>query len=126
MRLTRGKKIALAVATVWPPLYMLLFLGVFVVAFASLSTASQAGAPPQGMPTLFLVILPLHILTMIEGLGLLVVYVLHALNNEKLDQNTRLLWAILLFVGQFIAMLIYFYQYVLPLSDDGLAAAEED
>lgn len=118
VRLTRGKKIALAVATAWPPLYMILFLSVFVLTFLSFATMTKGAAGPKEMPTPFLVIFPLHVVTMLLGMGLLVIYVLHALQNERLDQNTRLLWAVLMFVGNYIAMPIYFCKYVLPLQDD--------
>jgi len=118
MRLTRGKKIALAVATAWPPLYVVLFMAVFVLTFIGFAVTARDSAPPKGIPTPFLVIFPLHIFTMLLGFGLLVIYVLHALQNEKLDQHARQLWAILLFVGSFIAMPIYFFKHILPLQDD--------
>ena len=118
MRLTRGKKVALAIATAWPPVYMMLFLGFFAFTFFNLAVARGGGPPPKGMPIAFLVIFPLHAFTMLASMALLVVYVLHALQNNKLDQNTKHLWAILLFVGNFIAMPIYFYKYILPLQDD--------
>lgn len=50
--------------------------------------------------------------------GLLAIYLIHVLQNDKLDKDTRLLWAILIFVGSMIAMPIYFYKYILPLQDD--------
>jgi hypothetical protein len=118
VRLTRGKKIALALATAWPPLYMILFLGVFMLTFLNFATMTNGAGGPKHIPTPFLVLFPLHALTMLLGIGLLVIYVLHALQNEKLDQNTRVLWAVLIFVGNYIAMPIYFYKYVLPLQDD--------
>ena len=118
MRLTRGKKVALAIATAWPPVYMIVFLCFILITFLTFVSAAQGGTPPKGIPTPFLIIFPLHIFTMLLSLALLVVYVLHALQNEKLDRSSRPLWAILIFVGSFIAMPIYFYKYVLPLRDD--------
>ena len=118
MRLTRGRKIALGIATAWTPTYMVLFLGFFILTFLGAATGARGGAPAKGIPTSFLIMFPFHIFTMLVGIGLLVVYVLHALQNEKLDQNTRLLWAVLISVGSLVAMPIYFYMYVLPLSDD--------
>ncbi len=121
MKLSRTRKILLGVATCWPPLYVLLFIVVWVSLFARFVAAAH-GSPnvtPDDFPSgVFLAIFPLHVLTMVVGLGLLVVYVLHALNNTKLEQNTRVLWAILLFVGNVIAMPIYFFKFVLPLEDD--------
>lgn len=118
MRLTRGKKLALAIATAWTPLYVILFTGFIAFTFIGLSVEPSGEAPPTGMPLPLLVILPLHLITMALSMALLVVYVLHALQNTKLDQNTRNLWALLIFVGNFFAMPIYFYKYILPLQDD--------
>ena len=53
MRLTRTKKIGLAVATAWPPLYMLFFFVTVAVSFASFGSHRSA----NGIPTLFMVIL---------------------------------------------------------------------
>ena len=119
VRLTRGKKIALAVATAWPPLYLILFLGVFLLTFLSIATMTQGPGGPQAIPTPFLVIFPLHFLTILVSIALCITYVVHALQNEKLDQDNRMLWAVLIIVGNFIIMPIYFYKCVLPLQDDG-------
>jgi hypothetical protein len=93
-------------------------LGFVVFNFFSFAVVRGGGPPPMGLPVSFLIIFPLHALTMLASMGLLVVYVLHALQNNKLDQNTKHMWAILLFVGNFIAMPIYFYKCILPLQDD--------
>jgi hypothetical protein len=67
---------------------------------------------------MFFVILPLHAFTILLGFVLMTIYMLLALKNEKLEEQVRLLWAILLFVGGPIAMPVYFFKYVLPASDD--------
>ena len=118
MKLTRARKIALAVATAWAPTYLVLFFCVLVFTFLGFPTGLRSNTGSKAMPPALLVIFPLHFFTMLLGIVILVVYLLHALQNEKFDQNTRLLWAILLAVGGLVTMPIYFYKYVLPLSDD--------
>ncbi len=48
---------------------------------------------------------------------MLLVY-LHAMQNEKLPQQSRYIWAVLIFAGPVIAMPAYFFKHVLPLTDD--------
>ena len=118
MKLTRQRKIALAVATVWPFLYLILGLGLFASVFVFAAAASSHGHTAAGFPLVFLVLIPLHLASMLVMFGALVVYIIHAIQNDKLDQNARLLWAIAIFVGHVVAMAVYFYLYILPLQDD--------
>ena len=96
---------------------MLFFLGSFIFMFTNFP--AMAGKS-EGMPTMFKVIFPLHIFTMLEMFALLIVYVLRALKNERLDQNTRLLWAILLFVGNMLAFPIYYCLHILRPRDSAV------
>jgi len=122
MRLTRGKKLALGVATAWPLFYLFL---VFALIASFVAAASFGGGPtfitgraPHGVPTVFLVLFPLHFLTVILSMGLLIVYVLHAIKNPKLSPSDRQLWAVMIFIGSFVAVPTYYFMHVLPLTDD--------
>src|SRR3954466_9221278 len=103
--MSRRRKLTLAVVTAWPLLYMVLFIGWIVWAFAS-SAAGDDALPGFG------VVFGLHIATMLLILGLTIFYVLHALRSGRVPPNERLLWVVILFVGNAIAMPIYWWLYV--------------
>ncbi len=106
--MTTSSKILLGAATAWPIIYMFVFI---VTIFSTMRGAFNGGGfeEPSLMP-----IFVLHMFTALETLVLLVFYVVHAIRNERLDQNTRLLWAILLFVGNMVAMPIYYIMNIWP------------
>ncbi len=107
--MSRGKAIALAVFTAWPLLYIVLFfftmLAVVMSGFSGLGHAS-------GLPAIFLIIFPLHFLTMLEIVVLLVIYIRHVFTTDRVPQDKKALWAVVLFLGNIIAMPIYWYLYI--------------
>jgi len=118
MRLTRRKKVALGLATAWPLIYVAGVTPFFVVTFLRLKGFLD-GLRPRELPLEFYIImLPLHALTALGMMALVVVYMLHALQNRRLEQSTRMLWVVLLFVGTMLIMPVYFFQNILPLEDD--------
>ena len=101
-------KILLAIATAWPVFYMVLFFA-FVLSAVFLADGSEEGGPIASM---FLIIFPLHILTMLLIMGLTVFYIVNVFRNERVDKDKKALWAIVLFMGSMIAFPIYWYLYI--------------
>ena len=107
--MTKAKAITLAVFTVWPFLYMILFMASFFISFL---TMGQQHQPPGGMPLMFKIILPLHLLTMLEMFGLMAIYMIHLFKTESVASDKKALWAVVLFMGNILAMPIYWYLYI--------------
>jgi len=59
-----------------------------------------------------MIIFPLHFLTMLELFALLVIYIVHLFNTHRVPQDKKALWAVVLFLGNMIAMPIYWYLYI--------------
>jgi len=59
-----------------------------------------------------MVLFPLHFLTMLEILALLVIYIMHVFKTDSVPQDKKALWAVVLFLGNMIAMPIYWYLYI--------------
>src|SRR4030095_9299295 len=99
-------KILLGLATIWPFAYILLF---FFFVFSSFFFVPGPGDPESGPPLFFLVLFPLHILTMLWIMALTVFYIVNVFRNERVDKDKKVLWAVVLFMGDVIHMQIYWY-----------------
>ena len=107
--MSRGNAIILGVFTAWPFLYMLLFMGTMFVAFMG---GGFGGGPGAGEPLAFRIIFPVHMLTMLEIFVLLVVYIVHLFGTDRVPQDKKALWAVVLFLGHMIAMPVFWYLYI--------------
>jgi len=109
--MSKNKKVVLGVATIWPIIYMVFFmLFVFSQLFVSFS-GGPSEEPPIGS-SLILIIFALHFLTMILTFVLLFIYIKNLFNNDRIAQDKKALWTVVLFLGNFIAMSIYWYLYI--------------
>lgn len=61
---------------------------------------------------IFFIILPIHLLTMIIIVALLTFYIINVFRNDRVNKDMKILWAVILFFGSFIAMPIYWYLYI--------------
>lgn len=107
--MSKGKAIVLAIFTAWPFLYMFLFMG---TAFALMMSGFGDEDHSSGPPAILLVIFALHFLTMLEIFVLLVIYIVHVFKTDRVPQDKKALWAVVLFLGNMIAMPVYWYLYI--------------
>ena len=107
--MTRSKAITLAVFAAWPILYMGLFM--FAI-FGMMMSDFSGGRNSSGPPTIMMIIFPLHFLTMLEIFVLLVIYIVHVFKTDRISQDKKALWAVVLFLGNMIAMPVYWYLYI--------------
>ena len=101
--MSKGGKLLLAGATVWPILYMFIFVGTafFTVIFGE--------SEPAG---LWAIIIPLHLLTMLLIFGLITFYIVNVFRNERIKPDMKAVWAIVLFMGSMFAMPVYWYRFI--------------
>ena len=95
-------KILLLLATLWPIAYVFVFLAFILSAFLA----------PAGSPEPPLYFLPLLLLTMLLSTGLTVIYIVDIFRNDRVEKDMKALWALVIFMGSFIAMPIYWYLYI--------------
>jgi cobalamin synthase len=108
--MTKPKALTLGVFTVWPIIYIFLFVGVM---FSQVFMMEMGNHAPQGqMPLIMKIILPLHFLTMIWIFVLIAVYIRHIFKTEAVPQDKKALWAVVIFCGNMIAMPVYWYLYI--------------
>lgn len=53
-----------------------------------------------------------HMLTILLMIGLMPLYVILAVKNDRLDQTMRIIWVVLFCMLGFFAMPVYWYQYI--------------
>lgn len=106
-----GASWALLAATLWLPVYAVLFVG-------SVLAIVLSGSPgPDGADGFFAGIFVVHLLTMGVSIGLLVVYLLDVLRNEELasvNPNDRVVWLVLVVLTGFIGQIIYWWMHLRP------------
>lgn len=110
MNLSKKQKILVGLGTFWPVLYIPIFI-VFVAALVAGSALQPGGGSELdplfgiGFGLFFLV----HMFTIFLSLGMTVFHVIHAVKNQSLENNMRIVWIILFFFVGMIAEPIYFY-----------------
>lgn len=109
--MSKPRKIVLGIATLCPLLYLVVFFG-FIFSLIISSFAAPGQIEQNGPPIEFLILFALHFLTMILVFTLMVIYVINVFKNNKIENNKKFLWVVVLFFGSIIAMPIYWYLYI--------------
>lgn len=105
----KGKALVLAVFTAWPLLYAALLVhAVIFVVLPGFVGARSSTAPLLAPSTLIALLLP----TILEFSVLIAGYIGHLLSNDKVSQNTKAVWTVILLLGNVIAMPVYWYIYI--------------
>ena len=107
---TKGTRILIGIATLWPPVYFVLFLASIGLAFTTVGQSPNR----QAFPDVFKFIFPLHCFTMLLSFALMAVYIVHAFKNSRFTQEMRILWVIILFMGNMLAFPVYWWLYLRP------------
>ena len=113
MRISKPVAIVIGLFTIWPIVYMLLFMAVFVVAALTIFQQAQQQQPAPGPGFLPYIFIP-HIATILLMFALMAFYILHVFKNGALKDDRRVLWAVVLFIGLPVSAPIYWWFYVWP------------
>lgn len=111
MTLTRRQKILAGLVTAWALFYPFLF---FALALLLTLGVSVLPVDPQspGPPLLFSAIFPLHCLTILITLGLMVFYMAHIVRNTLVSDNLRVIFGVGVFLMPYLTMPIYYYYFI--------------
>jgi hypothetical protein len=114
----KSTKIWLGIATIWPIVYIFLFIAVIFSVFIIAALNSGPQAPVENSPASilfpigFMGFFVLHMLTIMGTLALTVFYIIRVFKTEQLDQNMKIMWMLLLFFMGMFAQPVFWYLYI--------------
>jgi hypothetical protein len=112
----KSTKVWLGIATVWPIAWMVLFMAFIVVMFSWTGINNGPGPhPPPGgflFPLGFMSFFLVHMITVMGSLALTVFYVIRVFKTERIDQNLKIMWTLLMFFAGMFAQPVFWYLYI--------------
>ncbi len=116
MRLNRPAALLIALLTLAPWGYFVFFFTHVMANFATFPNASQ---PPDQAFQDFNMIFRLHMTVMALILILIAFYIVHLFRTDRVPADKKALWAVVLFLGNLLAMPVYWYLYMWPKANGG-------
>lgn len=117
MRLSRPVALLVAVFTLAPWVFFIVLFTYFARHFPTNPTT--AAAPPDEFFENFNTIFRLQLLFMALWVALLAFYIVHVFRTDRVPADKKALWAVVLFLGNFLAMPVYWYLYMWPKAEEG-------
>ena len=109
MRIGKPLAIVIGLFTIWPVIYIVLFLAFFVfMAFTISRHAPQQQPDPGFFPC---IVIP-HVGTMLLMFALAAFYIVHVFKNPALKDDRRVLWAVGLFMGLPFSAPVYWWLFI--------------
>lgn len=112
--MTKNQKIVLGIFTILPFVGFILAIFAFISAFTFISTTFDP-VTTGAFHTAFIGVFILIGLLSLLSLGLLIYYIIHAINNKNLKNEERIMW-ILLFI--FIANIAFIIYWIMRIWND--------
>ena len=102
--MSKNTKIVVGILTLLPLIGIFLYIGLAVSFIYKGDGFAPDGA---GLSQNIIWMVAMLGLTILLGFGLLIFYIVHAVNNKKLDSNERIMWILLFVFVSTIAFMIY-------------------
>jgi hypothetical protein len=114
MELGRPAKILVGALSLWPLVYMFVFIAFMFGMVFFIDQAASNGSHQQGPPAAFMLLFAVHMGTILMMFGLIAFYMVYLFKSDRVAQDKKALWAVVLFLGGMIAMPVFFYLYIWP------------
>jgi hypothetical protein len=109
MNLTKSRKILLLIASVFPILYMIAFM---IMTFSFLIFSPHGKEQPWIFKN-FALVFTMHGAAMLLMLATIIFYLVYIFKSN-MDQQMKILWALVIFVGGPIGMLVFWFVNIWP------------
>jgi len=115
--MSASAKIGLGIITLLPIICIGLYIIFFIQTFFSIARFSSAHDPSQNLSpdfffTNFFGIIVFAMLSGLLSLGLMIYYIVHAINNKTIDSNERLIWILIFIFAGMIGFPVYWYMRI--------------
>jgi hypothetical protein len=117
VNLARPVKVIIGVLTVWPFVYIMFFT--FAVSW--LTILSEGPSPTGSMPLDFRLLAATHLATILLMFGLIAFYIVFLFKTTRVAPDKKALWAVVLFLGNAVAMPVFFWLHVWPAQQSSTA-----
>lgn len=118
--MTRGRKIALGIATAWPILYAPVWLA-WIALIGALMPAGQSIAPATPlMERTFAGMLPLHFVVVVLSIALPFYYLIVVYRRFPHSLASRILWWLVVFLLNPVGPIVFFVVHVMPGGKDAV------
>ena len=107
MQLTKAKKIFLGVLTLWPIIYIIMFM---LIIFSTVFLSSQ-GFQAEGAKFFFIIFI-LHFFTILYSFGLIGFYIYYIFKTDRVPKDKKALWAAIIFLANIVVMPIFWFLYI--------------
>jgi hypothetical protein len=109
MNLGKSSKIALLIVSILPILYMFFFMAfIFITMFTSFSGKTPSKDVFDFFPLVFI----MHFAVIFLSFGLIAFYIYYLFKTDRVEKDKKALWAVILFLGTFFAMPVFWYLYI--------------
>jgi len=100
--MNKALRVVFGAVTLWPIGYAMFFIGTGFFSFFF----------PAYAHTWDSVLLPLHLLTIVWIWALVAFYLIHLFKGDRVHRDQKVLWALVLLVGNIMVMPAYWYLYI--------------
>jgi hypothetical protein len=112
MQFSKSQKILIGFLTLWPPVYVAVFVMVWFGTFVGMTLAAL-GIPTPGLFG-FCFIIPLHLATMLLIVAMTVFWGIEVYRDPVLVGDKKVLWMLVVILGGSIGQAVHFFMNVWP------------
>jgi uncharacterized membrane protein len=113
--MSKTGKIVLGVLSLLPILlsitYIAFFIGLFTSVFRE-AIQPQNGRPPEFMMNHIGSLMSIIPVLVVSSFGLLIYYIVHIMNNTRLQSTERLIWVLIVLFTSMVGFPIYWYMQI--------------
>jgi hypothetical protein len=110
--MSRSGKIFLGVLTFLPFIMFAIYIAVFISFFFEIFRNQSVQPYPGEIPFAIIPIIDFALLMALATLGLMIYYIIHVVNNKKIDSTERLIWILVFLFAGMIGFPIYWYMRI--------------
>ena len=110
--MSRSQKFFLGILTFLPFILFAIYIAFFITLFFDFFRQPQVLEDHEFFFANFYPVAAIGLLMALSSLGLLIYYIIHAVNNKQIDSSERLIWILVFIFAGMIGFPIYWYMRI--------------